>query len=121
MVTGKKFRALCLGLPDASEAPHFERAAFRTPKRIYATLGADEKSANLRLLPEQQEMLVTTRPKAFAPIDNAWGKQGWTVVTLADVDEATLKDALGWAHALAAVPPKKAPKKASKKASAKTK
>jgi len=113
-VTAQRFRALALALPDASEAPHLERVAFRTPQRIYTTIGMDGESANLKLTPEQQEMLCETKPKAFAPIDNAWGRQGWTIVTLKAVDEKTLKDALSWAHALAAVK-KKAPSKREKR------
>lgn len=101
MVTAKKLRALCLKLDDTTEAPHFERAAFRTMQRIFATLAADERTANLKLAPEQQELLATARPAAYAPVDNAFGKQGWTTVQLAAVDEASLKDALTWAHAIA--------------------
>ena len=101
MVTPATFRSLCLGLPDTKEAPHFDRAAFRTSQRIYATLPAEGKDANLKLMPEQQELLVQARPQAFAAVNNAWGKQGWTTVTLAAVDEAALTDALVWAHAIA--------------------
>lgn len=63
MVTAKKCRAMCLALEDASEAAHFDRAAFRTSQRIYATLAADEKSLNVKLTPEQQELLVTRGPR----------------------------------------------------------
>lgn len=44
-------------MPDTNEAPHFDRTAFRTPKRIFATLAADRRSANLRLASEQQAWL----------------------------------------------------------------
>ena len=111
MVTAKKCRAMCLALEDASEAAHFDRAVFRTSQRIYATLAADEKSLNVKLTPEQQELLVSARPQAFAAIDNAWGKQGWTTVTLAEVDDASLRDALAWAHVLAMAKKKPAKKR----------
>lgn len=103
MVTAGKFRALCLGLADASEAPHFDRAAFRTPQRIFATLAADQKSANLMLSVDEQAAITSARPTAFAALDNAWGRKGATEVTLATVDEASLRDALAWAHARAMV------------------
>ena len=109
MVTAKSFRALCLALPDASEAPHFDRAAFRTPQRIFATLAADGRTANLKLAPEQQELLAASRPSMFAPVDNGFGPLGWTTVQLPTVDEGALRDALGWAHAIAATTKK--PKK----------
>lgn len=105
-ITGKKFRALCLALPDASEAPHFDRAAFRTPQRIFATMAADEKSANLMLDVDQQSA-ITAASAAFSALDNAWGRKGATQVVFAAVDETHVKDALGWAHARAMVKPRK--------------
>lgn len=115
MVTAPRFRDLCLSLDDTSEAPHFDRAAFRTPKRIYATLAADDKSANVRLAPPHQEMLCAATPGAFSPVKGTWGAQGWTTVTLAAVDEDTLLDALQAAHqlALAVSPGKRASAAAS--------
>src|SRR5690349_3480752 len=104
MVSAKKLIAMCLALPDTAEAPHFDRLAFRTPQRIYATLSPNGKSLNVRLTPIEQAALSQSRPEAFTPIDNAWGRQGWTTVTLKNVDEKTLADALEFAHAGALVP-----------------
>jgi hypothetical protein len=102
LATAARFRALALAFPDASEAPHMERTAFRTPQRIFATLAADGKSANLKLSVEQQDVLASARPEAYAPVAGGWGKQGWTRVELAKTDEATLRDALAGAHAFGA-------------------
>lgn len=101
MIKAARFRALALALDDATEAPHMDRAAFRTPQRIFATLAADEASANLKLAPEHQELFVSAAPQAFAPVPGGWGAQGWTRVDFASVDEAVLRDALAGAHALA--------------------
>jgi hypothetical protein len=40
-------------------------------------------------------------PDAFAPIPNAWGRQGWTTATLSKLSAGELKNALetAWAHA----------------------
>ena len=46
MATARDLRRLALALDGTSEAPHFDRRAFRV-KRIYATLAADELTANL--------------------------------------------------------------------------
>jgi hypothetical protein len=100
MISAKKFRTMCLSLADASEAPHFDRAAFRTPQRIFATMAPDELSANL-MLDVDQQAAITKASKAFAALDNGWGRKGATQVMFADVDEATLRDALEWAHARA--------------------
>jgi hypothetical protein len=101
-ITATKFRSLCLALPDATEAPHFDRAAFRTPQRIFATMAPDKKSANLMLSVDEQAAM-TSASTAFAALDNAWGRKGVTMVTFADVDETHLQDALDWAHARAMV------------------
>jgi hypothetical protein len=37
-VTAARARKLALSLPETSEVPHFDRAAFRTPRKIFATL-----------------------------------------------------------------------------------
>lgn len=114
MVTRARFQTLALAFDDASTAPHMDRLAFRTPHRIYATLAADGASANLKLSLEQQELLVAARPEAFAPVPGGWGAQGWTTVTLANVDEGALKDALEGAHAMAAVKKPRSPRKRSR-------
>jgi hypothetical protein len=35
-------------------------------------------------------------PKAFAPVPNAWGKQGWTTGQLSELDEAELSAPFVW-------------------------
>nr|WP_210261314.1 MmcQ/YjbR family DNA-binding protein [Enterovirga sp. DB1703] len=75
-------RRIALSLAGTSEAPHFDRTAFRVA-RIYATVPADGLTANVRLSPEEQEFRCLLHPGALAPVPNAWGRQGWTTVTLA--------------------------------------
>ena len=45
-------------------------------------------------------------PEVFAPVPNAWGKQGWTTLTLSKATIADVRDALemAWAHAVPAKP-----------------
>ncbi len=83
MAKASDLRRIALSLEGTSEAPHFDRAAFKV-KRIYATLAADGKTANLKLDPDEQEFKCMLAPEVFAPVPNAWGKQGWTTVTLAE-------------------------------------
>src|SRR3954471_22061144 len=75
MATAKDLRAIALSLEGTTEAPHFDRAAFKV-KRIFATLASDGKSANLMLTPDEQEFKCMMAPDAFAPVPNAWGKRG---------------------------------------------
>ncbi len=97
MTSSSDFRAIALSLEGTSEAPHFDRQAFRV-KRIFATLAADGRSANLKFTPDEQEFKVMMAPDAFAPIENAWGRQGWTLVRLDAVGEDELRGALEMAH-----------------------
>jgi hypothetical protein len=93
MATADDLRRLALALEGTTEAPHFDRAAFRAV-RIYVTLPPDGLTANFAFSPEEQEFKCMLAPDAFRPIPNAWGRQGWTTATLAALSEAELKDAL---------------------------
>jgi hypothetical protein len=106
-----QLRKLALSLPDSTEAPHFDRSAFRTPRRIFATLAPDGRSANLKLELDQQAALVDSHPKAFAVIAGHWGLRGWTTMTLAAISMAEAKSVLVDAHA-AASPAARKPAKA---------
>ena len=100
MASGEDLRRIALSLPGVSEAPHFDRFAFRAA-RIFTTLAADRQSANIRLAPDEQEFKTMLAPEAFSPLDNAWGRQGWTVARLSALSEAELRAALemAWRHA----------------------
>jgi hypothetical protein len=106
MATSSVLRTIALSLPGTTEAPHFDRAAFKV-KRIYATLAADGLTVNLKLTPDEQEFKAMLAPEAFVPIDNAWGRQGWTMVVLDQISEAELRAALEMAHAHAVEAPRK--------------
>jgi hypothetical protein len=107
-VTPARARNLALSLADASEAPHFDRAAFRTPRKIFATLANDGGDINLMFDAATQEFYCEQAPKAFSPVPGGWGRLGATRCDLKAVDEATLLSALKGAHALAAPKAKRA-------------
>ena len=101
MAGARDLRRIALSLEGTTEAPHFDRAAFKVA-RIYATLAADGLSANLNFTPDEQEFKTLLAPEAFVPIQNAWGRQGWTTILLEKLNEAELRAALemAWQHAL---------------------
>ncbi len=105
MATANDLRRIALSLEGTTEAPHFDRAAFKVA-RIYVTLAADRKTANFKFTPDEQEFKCMLAPEAFAAIPNAWGRQGWTTATLARLKVAELKSALktAWQHAVPAKP-----------------
>lgn len=103
MARATDLRRIALSLEGTVEAPHFDRTAFRVA-RNYVTLAADGKTANFRFTPDEQEFKCMMAPEAFAPVPNAWGRQGWTTATLARLTTAELTDALemAWRRALPA-------------------
>jgi hypothetical protein len=118
MVTAKRFRTLALALEGAFEAPHFDRTAFRTKRRIFATLPPDGASVNLMLEADFQDAICGALPQAFAPVPGGWGRMGATTVNLRTVTERDLARALSEAHARASEPKKKkapAKKRAAKR------
>jgi hypothetical protein len=101
-VTAARAREVALALPAASEAPHFDRLAFRTPRKIFATLSAAAGDLNLMFDPELRDLYCEQAPNAFTPVPGGWGRRGATRCDLRNVDEATLTSALRAAHELAA-------------------
>jgi hypothetical protein len=101
MANAKDLRRIALSLEGTTEAPHFDRTAFKVA-RIYATLAADGRTANLKLSPEEQDFKCMLAPEAFAPVPGGWGQQGWTTATLSSLSATELSDVLetAWRHAL---------------------
>ena len=99
-VTANDLRRIALSLSGTSEAPHFDRAAFKV-KRIYVTLAADGVSANFKFTAEEQEFKCMLAPRAFQPVAGGWGRQGWTTATLSELSLQELQQALemAWQHA----------------------
>jgi hypothetical protein len=98
LASAAEFRRIALSLEGTSEAPHFDRAAFRV-RRIYATLAADGATANLMFTPDEQALKCLTAPEIFTPVPGGWGKNGATTATLTAASLADLTAALTMAHA----------------------
>lgn len=98
MASAADLRTIALALPGTTEAPHFDRAAFRVD-RIYVTLAADGRTANFKFTPDEQEFKCQLAPEVFAPIGNAWGRQGWTTAELSAASQDDLRAALEMAYA----------------------
>ena len=92
-MTKKDLRRLALALPGTEEKSHFDKADFRVKNKIFVSL-KDDAIGVIKLLPEQQAMMVEAEPRVFQPIPGGWGRKGWTKIILANADEITLKSAL---------------------------
>jgi hypothetical protein len=88
------YRELALEFPGVVESSHMNHPDFRVGGRIFATLGSKHRRGGLKLMPEQQEILMDAHPHWFTPAEGAWGRRGWTYVGLDGIDEETLRSAL---------------------------
>jgi hypothetical protein len=121
-VTPKRARELALALENASSYPHFDRLAFRTPRRTFATLARSGKDLNFMFDLAQQAHFCKLAPHAIAPVPGGWGRMGATSCELERIDLPTFKLALEAAHARANAPlPKKLRAGRAAKAAASTK
>jgi hypothetical protein len=93
MADGDDLRRIALSLPGVSEAPHFDRLAFRAA-RIFTTLAADRRSANIKFSPDEQQLKCLVAPEAFTPLKGGWGERGWTRAELSALDEGELRSAV---------------------------
>jgi YjbR len=105
MVEAADFRRIALSFDGTGEYPHFDRRAFKA-RVMFATLAADELTANIKFAPDEQALKCAAAPDAFAPLENAWGRQGWTCAILAALSEAELRAAIemAWRRASAKPP-----------------
>jgi len=100
-VTPKRAQTLALALENASSYPHFDRIAFRTPRRTFATLALSGVDMNFKLELAQQAQFCKLAPHAMAPVPGGWGRMGFTRCELKKIDAATFLKALQTAHASA--------------------
>ena len=99
-MTADDFARLALALPDAVESAHFGKRDFRIGNKIFASLPSPDLAA-LKLVPDQQAMVVEMHGPLFSAVANAWGVRGWTHLALADCAEDIAKAALvlAWTNA----------------------
>lgn len=94
MIKPEEVRKFSLEFEGAEEAPHFDKVSFRIKKKIFATLNVPENRACLKLSLIDQDVFSKTNPDIIFPVPNAWGKQGWTLVSLSKVRKTVFRDAL---------------------------
>lgn len=97
-MTADEFRDIALDMQGAVESAHMNHPDFRANGRIFATLAADERSGVVKLSPDEQSEYMREHPETFAPAAGAWGRQGWTTVSLASADAGAVRGAvlLAW-------------------------
>jgi len=87
-------QSIVRNLPETDEAPHFEKIAFRVKGKIFATYSEQQNTLTIKLSEIEQSVFVSADPISITPVANKWGKQGWTVLLLSNLQPDLLKDAL---------------------------
>lgn len=98
MVSIDTFRKLALSFPEATEEPHFEKISFRVKKKIFATYDDVKKRACIKLSEIDQNVFSAADKTIIFPVDNKWGKQGWTLIEMNKVKKELFIDALTTAY-----------------------
>jgi len=94
MINIDAFRKLALSLPEATEEPHFDKTSFRVKKKIFATYDGKNKRACIKLSEIDQDVFSSVDNTIIFPVDNKWGKQGWTLIEMNKVHKDLFSDAL---------------------------
>ena len=104
-MTADDVRGVLLEFEGVTEGAHMGHPDFRVGGRVFAGLLSGETIASVGLDPATQAALMAEAPESFAPAAGAWGRQGWTRVTLADAPTAAVRGALVMAWELARARP----------------
>lgn len=98
MVTIETVRKLALSFPEATEEPHFEKTSFRVRKKIFATYDEKLKRVCIKLSEIDQNVFSSADKTIIYPLENKWGKQGWTLIEIEKVHPDLFLDALKTAY-----------------------
>ena len=98
MVTLNTLRQIALSFPEATEEPHFEKSSFRVKKKIFATYDDKHKRVCIKLSEIDQHVFSSANRTIIFPVNNKWGKQGWTFIEMNEVHTDLFIDALTTAY-----------------------
>lgn len=89
-----ELKELALSFKGATEAPHFNKTSFRIKSKIFATYDFDTDLLCLKLSPELQDIYTLADKENIYPVQNKWGKHGWTLLQLSKTNKKITKEAL---------------------------
>jgi predicted DNA-binding protein (MmcQ/YjbR family) len=104
-MTGDEVRALCLGLPEATEqetwgdGSHPGNATFRVRDRIFVIMSVDESGASVKTSSDEQAALMSAFPEA-ARYAAYVGRYGWIDLEFAAIPDDVLRETIegAWAR-----------------------
>lgn len=89
MVTFGALEKMILTFPEVTVEPHFEKISFRVKKRIFATYDEKTNRATVKLSENEQDNFSSLNSNVY-PVDNKWGKLGWTCIEISEVNHDLL-------------------------------
>jgi predicted DNA-binding protein (MmcQ/YjbR family) len=98
MVTFAALKKLALSFPETTEEPHFEKTSFRVKNKIFATFDHKNKLVCIKLSEIDQSVFSSADRTNIYPVENKWGKQGWTFIQLENVNKDLFIDAVTTAY-----------------------
>ena len=98
MVTIERLRSIALSFPETTEEPHFEKTSFRVKNKIFATFTNADNRACIKLSEIDQDVFTSFDKSIIYPVNNKWGKKGWTFIELDKIKVEMFIDALTIAY-----------------------
>lgn len=98
MIEIATLRSLALSFPAATEEPHFEKTSFRVKSKIFATYDHKLNRLCIKLSEMDQDLFCSIDETIIYPVDNKWGKRGWTFVEMKRIPEELFVDVLTTAY-----------------------
>ena len=93
MSTFGTFEKITLSFPEITIEPHFEKISFRIRKKIFATYDEKHNRVTVKLSEIDQDNFSSLSPSIY-PVNNKWGKHGWTFIELSQVNPDLLSKVL---------------------------
>jgi predicted DNA-binding protein (MmcQ/YjbR family) len=98
MVTIEILRKIALSFPNTTEEPHFDKISFKVKKKIFATYNDKNQTTCVKLSEIDQNVFTSINPSIVYPVANKWGKQGWTIIEMSNIEKDIFEDALKTAY-----------------------
>ncbi|MBW8198482.1 MmcQ/YjbR family DNA-binding protein [Flagellimonas abyssi] len=89
MATFGTLEKIILDFPEITVEPHFEKISFRVKNKIFATYDEKNNRVTVKLSECEQDKFSSLDSQIY-PVDNKWGKQGWTFIDLSEVNQDLL-------------------------------
>ncbi|MES2520120.1 MAG: MmcQ/YjbR family DNA-binding protein [Bacteroidota bacterium] len=98
MINFQRLQEMALAFPETEELPHFEKTSFRVKNKIFATFDPKKNQATVKLSESDQDIFSLSDKDIIFPVPNKWGKQGWTIIKLNEINDELFSEILKSAY-----------------------